>query len=47
MVFIPHFHCRGHGSIPGQRTKISQAMWYNKKKKKKERQREKELNQVE
>ena len=35
VVFIPHFRFRGHGSIPGQRTKISQAMWYNQKKKKK------------
>ena len=33
VVRIRHFHSRGPGSIPGQRTKIPYALWHSKEKK--------------
>ena len=35
VIRTQHFHCQGPGSIPGQGTKILQAMQRGKKKKKK------------
>ena len=38
VIKIPHFHCRGVGSIPGLGPKISHTTWHSQilKKKKKE-----------
>ena len=33
MVGTQHFHCHGPGSIPGQGTKIPQAVWRGQRKK--------------
>ena len=40
MVRTRCFHCWGLGSIPGQGTKIPQAVWHGKKERKKERKKE-------
>ena len=31
---MPRFHCEGHGSTPGEGTKILHAMWLSQKRKK-------------
>ena len=43
VVKTPCFQCRGMGSIPGQGTKIPQAVWPKKKKKRKEKEKKKKM----